>query len=352
MTGRNATLAGLAAIVLWSTMVGMIRLVTESLGAIGGAAMIYTCCSVLLFLTVGWPKLREFNRVYLLTGALMFAGYEVCFALAIGLATDARQAIEVGIVNYLWPCLTVLFAILFTGQRSSILFIPGIGLSIAGIALVLGGDTGLDLPGTIENIRTNPLSYALALLGAVIWSAYCTVTKLFAKGNNGITPFFMLTAASFWVLYLFSDTEPIHLTLTGVVATMVAACAIGFGYALWNVGILHGNMTLLAAASYFTPVLSAAFSSLMLATALGVTFWVGTAIVCVGATVCWVATREPKKAGETTPPAAATPDSTATDERPRDRAAVRVSGRRHSSRGPSALGIRRRKHEAGAIDTH
>ena len=181
------------------------------------------------------------------------------------------------------------------------------------------------------------------------------MTKLFAKGNNGITPFFMLTAASFWVLYLFSDTEPIHLTLTGVVATMVAACAIGFGYALWNVGILHGNMTLLAAASYFTPVLSAAFSSLMLATALGVTFWVGTAIVCVGATVCWVATREPEKADEATPPttaAATTSDSTVADERPRDPASVRVSGRRHSSRGPSALAIRRRQHKTSAIDTH
>ncbi len=33
----------------------------------------------------------------------------------------------------------------------------------------------------------------------------------------------------------------------------------GFGYAAWNVGILHGNVTLLAGASYFIPVLSAFF---------------------------------------------------------------------------------------------
>jgi drug/metabolite transporter (DMT)-like permease len=36
-----------------------------------------------------------------------------------------------------------------------------------------------------------------------------------------------------------------------------AAAAMGFGYAAWNVGILHGNVTLLAGASYFIPVLSA-----------------------------------------------------------------------------------------------
>lgn len=32
----------------------------------------------------------------------------------------------------------------------------------------------------------------------------------------------------------------------------------------------------------------------MLATALGLTFWVGTAVVCLGAILCWLATREPK----------------------------------------------------------
>ena len=290
----SATAAGLLAIVLWSSMVGMIRLVTDSLGAIGGAAMIYSCCAILLSVTVGWPKFKDFSRTYLVTGAVMFAAYEVCFALAIGLADTPRQAIEVGIVNYLWPSLTVVFAIVFAGQKASRLILPGIVLSVVGIAVVLGGDAGLDVAGTVDNVRSNLLSYGLAFAGAVIWSGYCTVTKMFANGNNGITPFFVLTAVSFWCMYLSSDREPMHLSFTAIAATMVAACAIGFGYALWNVGILRGNMTLLAAASYFTPVLSAAFSSLMLATALGLTFWVGTAVVCLGAILCWWATRGPK----------------------------------------------------------
>jgi uncharacterized protein YaaW (UPF0174 family) len=38
---KKATLTGLAAIVLWSTMVGLIRGVSEGLGPVGGAAMIY-----------------------------------------------------------------------------------------------------------------------------------------------------------------------------------------------------------------------------------------------------------------------------------------------------------------------
>lgn len=290
-SSRRSTAAGLLAILLWSSMVGMIRMVTESLGAIGGAAMIYSCCALLLTLTVGWPKLRNFGRTYLVTGAIMFAVYEVCFALAIGLADTPRQAIEVGIVNYLWPSLTVVFAIVFTGQKASFLIVPGIVLSVVGIAVVLGGETGLDVAGTVDNVRSNPLSYGLAFAGAVIWAAYCTVTKLFADGKNGITAFFTLTAVSFWCLYLLTGRQEMHFSLGAVVAVLVAACAIGFGYALWNVGILGGNLTLLAAASYFIPVLSAAFSSLLLATALGLTFWIGTAVVCLGAILCWIATR-------------------------------------------------------------
>ena len=42
MNKKKATLIGLLAIVLWSTMVGLIRAVSEGLGPVGGAAMIYT----------------------------------------------------------------------------------------------------------------------------------------------------------------------------------------------------------------------------------------------------------------------------------------------------------------------
>lgn len=289
-----ATLSGLVAVLLWSSMVGLIRTVTESLGAMGGAAMIYTFCVVLLTFTVRWPDFRKFTPAYLCVGAAMFAAYEVCFALAIGLAKTPRQAIEVGIVNYLWPSLTVVFAIVFTGQKASLVVIPGVVLSMSGIAVVLGGDAGLDIATTVDNVRTNPLSYALALAGAIIWAGYCTITNKYAKGQNGITPFFALTAVSFWVLYFVVGDERMSLSPKGVGFALVAACAIGFGYALWNIGILRGNMTLLAAASYFTPVLSAVFSSVLLATSLGLTFWIGAAVVCVGAIMCWIATRRPK----------------------------------------------------------
>ncbi|WP_159917297.1 aromatic amino acid DMT transporter YddG [Pantoea sp. 18069] len=288
---KGATLIGLVAIVLWSSLVGLIRSVSEGLGATGGAAMIYTAAALLLRVTVGWTPLREMPRRYLYWGSALFVSYELCLALSIGHAHTGQQAIEVGMVNYLWPTFTMLAAIAFNGQRANWLAVPGLLLALAGICWVLGGEQGMDLAGMRANVEDNPLSYGLALAGAFIWAAYCTVTARIAKGKNGITLFFMLTALALWVKYLALGGVEMNWSVSTAVHLALAAAAMGFGYAAWNIGILHGNVTLLAGASYFTPVFSAALAALMLRVPLTASFWMGALTVCAGAIVCWLATR-------------------------------------------------------------
>ncbi|WP_171497426.1 aromatic amino acid DMT transporter YddG [Acinetobacter bereziniae] len=289
---RNATFIGLIAVLLWSAIVGLIRSVSESLGATGGAAMIYSVASVFLFLSIGFPKLREFPRAYLMWGSLLFVTYELCLALSIGYANTSQQAIEVGMVNYLWPALTMVCAILFNHQKSNLLVIPGFIIAILGICWVLGGEQGLDLVSIGRNIQDNPLSYGLAFIGALIWAAYCTVTARIANGKNGVTLFFMLTAAVLWIKYLAMGAVPMYFDLHALIYLVLAAGAMGFGYAAWNIGILHGNVTLLAGASYFIPVFSAALAAIVLQTPLSLSFWQGAGMVCLGSILCWFATRQ------------------------------------------------------------
>lgn len=292
MKGRKqATLVGLIAVLLWASIVALIRGVSESLGATGGAAMMYTVASVFLFFSVGFPRLGEFPRSYLVWGSVLFVAYELCLSFSIGYANNGRQAIEVGMVNYLWPTFTLVSAILFNRQRAGLLVIPGFILSMLGICWVLGGDQGLNLPGMLENIRDNPLSYGLAFLGAVIWAAYCTVTARIAAGKNGVTLFFMLVAVVLWGKYLAGGGGTMAFSLHAIIYLVLAASAMGFGYAAWNVGILHGNVTVLAGASYFIPVLSAAFAAALLHAPLSVQFWQGALMVCGGSVLCWLATR-------------------------------------------------------------
>ena len=138
MDKKRATLIGFSAIILWSTMVGLIRGVSEGLGPVGGAAMIYSLSGILLIFTVGFPQLRQIPPRYLLVGSLFFVSYEMCLALSLGYAGTRQQAIEVGMVNYLWPSLTILFAIIFNGQKTTWWVIPGLLLSLVGVTWVLG----------------------------------------------------------------------------------------------------------------------------------------------------------------------------------------------------------------------
>lgn len=298
---RKATLIGLIAVVLWSSIVGLLRGVSASLGAVGGAAMMYTVVSIFLLFSVGFIKVNAFPRRYLVWGSILFVSYELCLSLSIGYANSDRQAIEVGMVNYLWPTFTMLFSIAFNRQPSNLLIIPGVLVAIIGICQVLGGDQGLNFAGMAANIQDNPLSYGLALSGALIWAAYCAVTSRMAEGKNGITLFFMLTALALWIKYLATGGGAMHFSYQAILYLVMAACAMGFGYAAWNVGILHGNVTVLAGASYFIPVCSAALAATLLRTPLSSAFWKGASMVCAGSILCWLATRGQRSTAPSSP---------------------------------------------------
>ncbi|HAT3851277.1 MAG: aromatic amino acid DMT transporter YddG [Serratia marcescens] len=287
----RATLFGLLAIVLWSSVVGLIRSVSEGLGPIGGAAMIYSVSAVFLLVALGVPKWRSFPRPYLIVGSLLFVSYEICLSLSLGYANTRLQAIEVGMINYLWPCFTVLMALALNGQKAKWWLLPGLLLSLFGIGWIMSGEGGWSPAQMLANVRSNPLSYGLVFSGAVIWALYCNLTKKIAQGSNGVVLFIVLTALALWLKYAFSAESGMQFSAGVTVTLLCAGVAMGAGYAAWNVGILHGNMTLLATVSYFTPVLSAVFAALVLHTSLTVNFWQGVAMVTLGSLICWRATR-------------------------------------------------------------
>ncbi len=291
MPHKKATLIGLIAILLWSAIVGLIKSVSEGFGPVGGAALIYTCSAVLLLFTIGFPKIQKFPVSYLIIGSVLFVCYELCLSLSLGFTHSGRQAIEVGMVNYLWPSMTILLAVIVNRQKTSPLIIPGVVLAIIGIGRVLGGNGGFSLTEMMNNVMDNPLSYGLAFSGAVIWAIYCVVTQRIARGNNGITLFFILTALTLWVKYFTSPQPEFVLSWHAWIGLLLAAMAMGFGYAAWNVGILHGNVTVLAAASYFIPIISAVLAAFMLDSHLTLAFWQGTAMVSLGSLICWWSTR-------------------------------------------------------------
>lgn len=287
-----ATLYGVISILLWSTMVGLIRSVSENFGPVGGAALVYTIGSIVLVLAMGLPKIKQYPKRYLLWGTLLFVSYEICFVLALGLANNRQQAIELGMVNYLWPSFTIALAVFFNRQRFTVLLAIGLILAFMGLVWVISGDQPLSTDSILANIQSNPLCYFLAFIGAIFWSFYSNVTKRISGGHNGMVLFFIMTAIGLWILYLFSAPSEFNITPNSLTLLLIAAIATGGANALWTFAVIKGNVAFLGTLSYFTPVISTAFASVLLSTALTLGFWQGVLMVTVGSIICFLATRQ------------------------------------------------------------
>ncbi len=285
------TLAGCLAILFWSTIIAFVRNVTEQLGPVGGAAMIYTVSCIFLTLFIGLPHPKLFKVRYLVLGGSLFIIYEICLVLALGFANDRQQAIEIGLINYLWPCLTVLLTVIINRQPVSFWLYPALILAFLGVAWTVNGDEGLSLNQLSSNIATNPASYSMAFIGAFIWAVYCNITKRLSGENNAITWFFMATASALWIKYFSSDAPAMVFSTDSVINLLLASAAMGMGYALWNIGIIGGNMVLLAVLSYFTPLLSTLFAAIVLNVTLSITFWQGVIMVTAASLMSWWLTR-------------------------------------------------------------
>src|SRR5699024_4993147 len=74
---RRATLAGLGAIVVWSAMVALLRLVSDDFGATLGMALVYSLAAAMLWIVRRPRALRSFPLRYLLVGGALFVTTDV-----------------------------------------------------------------------------------------------------------------------------------------------------------------------------------------------------------------------------------------------------------------------------------
>ena len=144
---------GLVAVLLWSSSVAFIRTLSESLGPIstivhaylaerGGGAGPGRGSS-----REGWAVSGGLPRKYLWGCGALFVAYTTCYCLAVGLATDRAQVLAVGLVNYLWPSLTLLLSVPILGYRARWFLVPGMLVATAGMVVATTAGSGLSLAG-------------------------------------------------------------------------------------------------------------------------------------------------------------------------------------------------------------
>ena len=292
MSKNLATLIGLSAILQWSSIVGLLKKISFSLGADLAVTLMYTLSTCILLIFFKIPNLKLISRQYLVFTTLLFVIYEVCFSYAIALAQTAQQAIEVSVVNYLWPSLTVVMLILFKEIKFNLFVIVGVAISLGGIVVIQMGQGSFSWANIMQNIHSNPISYILAFIGASLWSLYCVITKKYSNDHNPISFFFVAISVVLWIKYFwshdFANLPSFDLITTSYL--LIVSLVVALGYAAWNIGIIKGNITILVTLSYFSPVISTVMSMLILQTSLPTEFWYGVFLVTIGSFVCWIST--------------------------------------------------------------
>lgn len=286
----RATAVGLCAILLWSLMTALVRIVADAFGATLGSAIIYTFGVALLMMFHRPAPLRLAPRRYLIVGGVLFVFYESAISLSIGLASTAVESVEVSLVNYMWPTMMVLLAAALTRpkrQGAVLRALPGALVATAGVILAVGGNSGLDPVAALGHVVANPLPYLLAFAGALAWSVYAVITPGMARGYDGTSVFFPCVAVALWIIH-FASPQGWPQSMPGPLAWLAAvgaAAVIAGGYACWGYGILHGSLNTLAIASYATPILSVTASAIILQLTLSLPFWCGAVLVVAGSLI-------------------------------------------------------------------
>ncbi len=298
-SNTGASLAGLGACVLWASTIGVSRLLTEPLGPMTTGGVLFVLaglvCGAWTYRTAeGRRQLRGLPLRYLLGCGAIFIAYEASLYGAVGLAAGRQQVVEVGVINYAWPGLTLLLSIPLLGRRPRWTFPLGILIATAGVVVVMAPRGGWSLEGFIANLQANAVPYALAVSAAVTWALYSNLIRRWTPDvRGGALPLFLLVGGVIMLAArgLVDDGPP---RWSWGILPPLAFMVVGptmLSYILWDVAMRRGNPTLVASAAYITPILSTLTSAIVLQILPAPAVWLGCVLVVGGAVVCRVSLR-------------------------------------------------------------
>jgi drug/metabolite transporter (DMT)-like permease len=178
-------------------------------------------------------------------------GYHALYFLALRFAPPA----EAGLLNYLWPLLIVLFSSLLPGERLAPHHIIGALLGLAGtVLLFVGNGTSGFAPGQLPGLLA-------AFVAAFVWATYSVMSrKLKSVPTDAVAGFCLATALLAALVHgLVEDTVWPDTTIQWLAISALGLGPVGAAFYAWDVGMKRGDIRVLGAASYATPLLSTSF---------------------------------------------------------------------------------------------
>jgi len=244
----------MTAILMWS-LLSVLTVATGRIPAFQLAAMTFAIGALLGALSMigrrgaigAWRQ----RPVAWIVGVGGLFGYHALYFLALRFAPPA----EAGLLNYLWPLLIVLFSSLLPGERLAPHHLVGALLGLAGTILLLAGNAGVGFtPGELPGL-------AAAFLAAFVWAAYSVLSRRLKAVPTDAVGGFCLATAMFAALMhgLFEVTVWPDAKLQWLAVIALGIGPVGAAFYAWDIGMKRGDIRVLGAASYATPLLSTSF---------------------------------------------------------------------------------------------
>jgi drug/metabolite transporter (DMT)-like permease len=250
----RATLIGLTAILMWS-LLAVLTVATGRMPPFQLAAITFAigaCVGPITWLVrrEGASSLRP-PLVAWVVGVGGLFGYHALYFLSLRHAPPA----EAGLVNYLWPLLIVLFSAFLPGERLALHHIVGALLGLAGTVILFVGK------GLSGFAWEHAPGFLAAFVAAFIWAAYSVLSRrLKHVPTDAVAGFCAVTALLAAICHLLLETTVWPETLGQWLALLALGIGpVGAAFYAWDNGMKRGDIRVLGAASYATPLLSTGF---------------------------------------------------------------------------------------------
>ena len=253
----KANLYALAAIALWA-----------SLSALGVSLQhvppfLLTGIALMIGSTLAWPLVIRDRRQWQVAPRMLLLGLFTLFGFHFMLFIALRMApaVEVNLVNYLWPLFIVVLAPLY---------LPGVALRKVHIAAAVTGFVGaaIAILGAREGVASSAsssaspvLGYLLALGSALIWANYSLQTKRAEMKATGFPTaaigLFGLVSGALSLACHFALEPSVNLSARDwLLLTVMGLGPLGAAFFLWDKALKLGDARQIGILSYLTPLAS------------------------------------------------------------------------------------------------
>lgn len=290
ISSPRGTLAGVIPCLIWSAAVLVMNKLSAPFGALRAAGMELAIAGLAL-LVVAWFRsdltrmMFHSWRCHAVCGTFWFLNLTLSW-LAFAEVTSSGELLVAGLLNYLWPSLTLLFAIPILRKRASWRVIPGLLAVLTGI--LLGKVATAPAGATTDALmHINAVAYTLALLDAIAWALYSNFSRKLSdpRGASAVPMYMIVTSV---VLLLLSESPNSATTVSPSDWALLISWSFGtaVAYLFWDVGMRFGNVVTISTMSMFIPLFSTIITAVVSGHGVSALLIVSAALVVLGSQIC------------------------------------------------------------------